>query len=439
MMQASLHAGSHGHHLSVPRQPAAAEPERMGLSAANSSDAAKRPTKKTSRSNRCSKIGHFTTSAWLRRAPVGAGHLTGAVVSCADIEHVIFAAPGEDGFLRRVKQSGSSITPDVVSQRASGALRALVDTGASSNFARAQRLAKMVHEELDVPRTRLSVCLATGSVVHVNKRMVRVKFRYRHKRCRSDFIVLDLEDWYDFIIGIPWVQKYQPTIGWDALSVGWSPASETDKRPAESVGPAEISSAQSRALTSCHDLRSNAAGSVRDCASKSPDRLDVKQSRRDLAPPSPRSAKKGRHIARPSQGSAHDARRTRRKPARGASHPGDEGSRAGVLGVRIALDSRGHCREQGDRAAGDTVVRVPALDGREHCREQEMRDAGASAAGVQLPDIRVLCCSANMREDAPRVEEPGADNARRRAMASVSWSGHAREDHARNAHCREGN
>ncbi|TYZ65204.1 hypothetical protein PybrP1_006920, partial [[Pythium] brassicae (nom. inval.)] len=301
---------------------------------------------------------------------------THAAFSYADIEHVSFAAPGEDVLPRCVKPSGSLITLDVTSQRAARALRALVDARASNNFARAQSLAKMANEELDVPRTRLSIRLATGSVVLIDKRMVRVDFH------------------------------------------------GTDERLAESDGPVEISSAQSCALASRHDPRSNAAESVRDCASKSPDRLDVDQSRRDLAPPSTFGEERTPGCAS-LQGSPRDARRTR--------------SGAGVLGVRIALDGRGRCREQGDRAVGNTAVGVPVLDDREHCREQEMSDAGASAARVQRPNSRVFCCSNNTRDGAPRVEEPDADDVRRRAMASVTWSGHAREDLARNARCREGN
>lgn len=57
-----------------------------------------------------------------------------------------FAAPGEGVSPRRVKQSDQLITLEVDSQRAKGALRALVDTGASSNFARAQSLKKMSYE-----------------------------------------------------------------------------------------------------------------------------------------------------------------------------------------------------------------------------------------------------------------------------------------------------
>ncbi|KAG2959166.1 hypothetical protein PC119_g26797 [Phytophthora cactorum] len=73
-------------------------------------------------------------------------------------------------------------------------LRTLVDSGASNNFVRQQSLPKLNFEDVDTPRSVLEVRLATGATVRTEKRVVRVRFSYKHRVFVENLIVLDLDD-----------------------------------------------------------------------------------------------------------------------------------------------------------------------------------------------------------------------------------------------------
>ncbi|POM60219.1 reverse transcriptase [Phytophthora palmivora] len=96
-----------------------------------------------------------------------------------------------------------------------GSLRVLVDTGASSNFVRHQSLPLLDFEEVKIPRRRLEVRLATCAVVKTEKR----------------FIVLDLDDKFDMVLGMPWFIRHGPVIDWKKRTIvrfGRCNATESD-------------------------------------------------------------------------------------------------------------------------------------------------------------------------------------------------------------------
>ena len=84
-------------------------------------------------------------------------------------------------------------------------LRALVDCGASNNFIRRQSLEdrRLKYVEREIPLTRMTVRLATGTSVTVKKRAVEIHYTLEDKRYNDDFIVLDSDDKFDVILGIP--------------------------------------------------------------------------------------------------------------------------------------------------------------------------------------------------------------------------------------------
>ena len=55
-------------------------------------------------------------------------------------------------------------------------LRALVDCGASNNFVRRQSLEvrRLKFVERDIPQTMMTVCLATGASITVEKRVIGI-------------------------------------------------------------------------------------------------------------------------------------------------------------------------------------------------------------------------------------------------------------------------
>uniref|UniRef100_A0AAV1TH34 Uncharacterized protein n=1 Tax=Peronospora matthiolae TaxID=2874970 RepID=A0AAV1TH34_9STRA len=87
-------------------------------------------------------------------------------------------------------------------------LRALVDCGESNSFIRRQSLgnSRLNYVEREFPPTRMTVCLATGASVKVNKRVVGIHYTREGKQYDDDFIVLDLDDKFDVILGLPWLR-----------------------------------------------------------------------------------------------------------------------------------------------------------------------------------------------------------------------------------------
>ena len=74
--------------------------------------------------------------------------------------------------------------------------RALINFGASNNFVRRQSLdnSKLKCIEREIPRTRMTVRLATGASATVMKRVVGIFFTLKEVQYDNNFIFLDLDD-----------------------------------------------------------------------------------------------------------------------------------------------------------------------------------------------------------------------------------------------------
>ena len=100
-------------------------------------------------------------------------------------------------------------------------LRALVDCWASNNFARRQSLEdrRLKFVERVTPPTRLKLCLATGASIAVMKRVVGFHYTLEDLQYNDDFIVLNLDEKFDVILGLPWLRKYEPRVSWQHRTV----------------------------------------------------------------------------------------------------------------------------------------------------------------------------------------------------------------------------
>ncbi|GMF61130.1 unnamed protein product [Phytophthora fragariaefolia] len=92
----------------------------------------------------------------------------------------------------------------------------------------------------------MEVRLATGVVVRTEKRAVRARSSYEEKKFVDELIVLDLDDKFDMVLGMPWRAWHDPVIDWakrtivrfgrkkGASALGANAASSADgcKRPA---------------------------------------------------------------------------------------------------------------------------------------------------------------------------------------------------------------
>ena len=88
-------------------------------------------------------------------------------------------------------------------------LRALVDCGASNNFVRRQSLdnSKIKYIKREIPPTRVKIRLTTGASVTVMKRVLGISYTLKEVLYDDDFIVLDLDDKFDVILGLPWLRR----------------------------------------------------------------------------------------------------------------------------------------------------------------------------------------------------------------------------------------
>ncbi|GMF42912.1 unnamed protein product [Phytophthora fragariaefolia] len=95
----------------------------------------------------------------------------------------------------------------------------LVDSGESFNFATKASVAKnnaLYASALEASKsnTNVSVRLATGSIVSTRKVTIPLKVKFDDFDSVEPFIVLDMDDRYDLILGMPWLAKYEPGIDW---------------------------------------------------------------------------------------------------------------------------------------------------------------------------------------------------------------------------------
>lgn len=102
-------------------------------------------------------------------------------------------------------------------------LNALVDSGASNNFIRASTLgtipSKRCEEKHVASPSIMKVRLATGAVVELNRRVVRMHYAIEELQLDDEFIVLNLDDKFDVILGMPWLVRYQPSVDWLSRSI----------------------------------------------------------------------------------------------------------------------------------------------------------------------------------------------------------------------------
>ncbi|GMF56377.1 unnamed protein product [Phytophthora fragariaefolia] len=133
-----------------------------------------------------------------------------------DIGHALSktVAPSESHSHCKKKDDKPNLVILEVNSNGERSLRALVDCGASNNFVRLQSIPRLDFEEVKLPRRLLEVQLATGFVVRTEKRVVRARFSNEEKKFVDELIVLDLDDKFDVVLGMPWLARHDPVIDW---------------------------------------------------------------------------------------------------------------------------------------------------------------------------------------------------------------------------------
>ena len=62
----------------------------------------------------------------------------------------------------------------------------------------------------------MTVRLATGASVTVMKRVVGITYTVQYD---DDFIILDLYEKFEVILGLPWLRRYEPQVSWHRRTV----------------------------------------------------------------------------------------------------------------------------------------------------------------------------------------------------------------------------
>ena len=65
----------------------------------------------------------------------------------------------------------------------------------------------------------MTVRLVTGASITVEKRVVGIHHTLEDEHYDDNFIVLDLDDKLDVILGLPWLRRYEPRVSWQHRSV----------------------------------------------------------------------------------------------------------------------------------------------------------------------------------------------------------------------------
>ncbi|KAF1334458.1 reverse transcriptase, partial [Globisporangium splendens] len=166
------------------------------------------------------------TWAKKREWTVGAGPPTGPEKRTVDVVETQDSGPNvHDAHAVSTKENSVSQTSSLIVLKAhvdgiATPLRALVDTGASNNFVRNEVIVRHKVPMPDANEDKTMVIrLANGSTVKMPKRVVRLAMKCEDFRGEDEFILLDLDDKFDLILGMPWLKRYQPSIDWMKISV----------------------------------------------------------------------------------------------------------------------------------------------------------------------------------------------------------------------------
>ncbi|CAI5711096.1 unnamed protein product [Peronospora effusa] len=242
LQQAHVHSGSYR----PPRRQEGGGPEPMDLSYVESERPRSPGYKRLQKCNRCQKLGHYayecsaprpvsrntgsddrpSAKKGQRRAerptdPATSREFAGLLTEVApNTQSLCVAAPSDEVSLITLK---IEVTKNM-------SLRALIDCGASNNFVRRQSLddRRLKYVERETPPTRMTVRLATGASVTVKKRVVGIHYTLEGKKYDDDFIVLDLDDKFDVILGLPWLRRYEPWVSWQHRTVKMPAACSSD-------------------------------------------------------------------------------------------------------------------------------------------------------------------------------------------------------------------
>ncbi|KAG9417073.1 hypothetical protein AC1031_001461 [Aphanomyces cochlioides] len=168
----------------------------------------------------CQRTGHISRNCTAPRRQAsnahGAGRPTGQVdqlVSDTAPSEPIDLAPGTLCRLGEHHQMLSYLLPV---PGFSDPLRVLIDSGASENYARRATIARAtgVSTSKAQPNDTLRIRLTDGQIVSNPRQIVALPISIGDISSREEFFLMDLDDRWDLILGMGWLERHQPIIDW---------------------------------------------------------------------------------------------------------------------------------------------------------------------------------------------------------------------------------
>ncbi|POM79313.1 LOW QUALITY PROTEIN: Gag protein [Phytophthora palmivora] len=142
-------------------------------------------------------------------------------------------APESLGALETRKSSGRLLVVHASVRGYEDPFRVLIDSGASTNFARCRVVARNGDRYADALREskgrgQASVRLADGTVVNVPGIRVDLAVKFEDFDSTESFLVLDM-DKYELILGMPWLERHESWIDWRGKAIGASRHAVSDR------------------------------------------------------------------------------------------------------------------------------------------------------------------------------------------------------------------
>ncbi|OWY96191.1 reverse transcriptase [Phytophthora megakarya] len=109
-------------------------------------------------------------------------------------------------------------------------LQVLADSDVSNNLFDSN-VCRCWTSEKHVPRSQFEVRLATGTIVKTEKRVLHARLSYKYRVFVEELLVLDLDEKFDMVLGMPWLARHDPIIDWEKRTVvrfGRRGATESD-------------------------------------------------------------------------------------------------------------------------------------------------------------------------------------------------------------------
>ncbi|KAH9154680.1 hypothetical protein LEN26_003371 [Aphanomyces euteiches] len=145
-------------------------------------------------------------------------------------------------------------------------LKVLIDCGASENYARKESM-MMNKEKLEEAvaksdgRATVRVKMADGSVAEQPRVLITLPTRVGQFVSDETYFVIDLDERWDLILGMGWLEKHQPTINWKLKTISKSLDANkalglvsNEPTPNETKSPRRVTLAVEGLATHGHDI-----------------------------------------------------------------------------------------------------------------------------------------------------------------------------------------